>query len=57
MNHVQHDNFDVNLIPHTLDMTTLKLIAPGSRVNLEVDLLARYAERLLHYTQTQPTAE
>lgn len=49
VNHVQDDLFDVNLIPHTLDMTTLKLIQPGSRVNLEVDLLARYAERLLSY--------
>ncbi len=51
VNHVQDDSFDVNLIPHTLDMTTLKLIALGSRVNLEVDLLARYAERLLHYVE------
>ena len=57
VNQVQGDSFEVNLIPHTLDMTTLKLIQPGSRVNLEVDLLARYAERLLHYTQAQPTAE
>ena len=57
VNQVQGDRFEVNLIPHTLDMTTLKLMQLGSRVNLEVDLLARYAERLLHYTQTQPTAE
>jgi len=49
VNQVQGDRFQVNLIPHTLEMTTLKLVHPGSRVNLEVDLLARYAERLLHY--------
>ncbi len=53
VNQVQGDRFEVNLIPHTLEMTTLKFIQPGSRVNLEVDLLARYAERLLHYTPGQ----
>jgi riboflavin synthase len=37
----------VSLIPHTLQVTTLKHLQPGSRVNLEVDLLARYIERLL----------
>lgn len=49
VNQVQGDCFEVNLIPHTLEMTTLKTLQPGSRVNLEVDLLARYAERLLNY--------
>jgi riboflavin synthase len=39
--------FEINLIPHTLAVTTLKHLQPGARVNLEVDLLARYAERLL----------
>lgn len=37
----------INLIPHTIDMTTLKHLKPGSRVNLEVDLIARYVERML----------
>ena len=37
--------FQVNLIPHTLAVTTLGGLAPGARVNLEVDLLARYAAR------------
>ena len=36
----------VNLIPHTLKVTTLGRLAPGAKVNLEVDLIARYAERL-----------
>jgi len=49
VNRVAGNRFDVNLIPHTLEVTTLKHLKPGSRVNLEVDLLARYAERLLHY--------
>jgi len=40
--------FSVNLIPHTLEVTTLKHLKPGSRVNLEVDMLARYVDRLLH---------
>ena len=38
--------FEVNLIPHTLDATTLRALAPGARVNLEVDLVARYVARL-----------
>ncbi len=37
----------INLIPHTLAVTTLGRLSPGQRVNLEVDLLARYAERIL----------
>jgi len=37
----------INLIPHTLENTTLKHLQTGSRVNLEVDLIARYCERLL----------
>jgi riboflavin synthase len=48
VNHVATNEFEINLIPHTLAATTLKHLAPGARVNLEVDLLARYAERLLH---------
>jgi len=40
--------FSVNLIPHTLDVTTLKHLAPGSKVNLEIDVLARYVARLVH---------
>ena len=38
--------FEVNLIPHTLQATNLKHLRGGARVNLEVDLLARYLERL-----------
>ena len=38
--------FEVNLIPHTLEVTTLSLLAAGSKVNLEIDLIARYLERL-----------
>ena len=38
---------DINLIPHTLEMTTLKHLQAGVKVNLEIDLIARYCERLL----------
>jgi riboflavin synthase len=40
-------DFSVNLIPHTVAVTTLSRLAPGQRVNLEIDLIARYCERLL----------
>ena len=39
--------FEVALIPHTLDVTTLGLLKPGDTVNLEMDVLAKYVERLL----------
>ncbi|GHU36217.1 riboflavin synthase subunit alpha [Betaproteobacteria bacterium] len=47
-NSVDGANFSINLIPHTLEATTLGSLAPGSRVNLEIDLIARYCERLLN---------
>ena len=47
VNAVNGAEFEVNLIPHTVVVTTLKLLKPGSRVNLEVDLIARYVERML----------
>ena len=39
--------FSINLIPHTIEVTTLKNLKAGSRVNLEIDLIARYVERML----------
>ena len=45
-NEVDGQRFTVNLIPHTLAVTTLGKLAAGAKVNLEVDLLARYVERL-----------
>lgn len=45
--HVGDDTFGVSLIPTTLQVTTLGTLAPGARVNLEVDVLAKYTERLL----------
>lgn len=46
VNDVQAERFTVNLVPHTLEVTTLGALAPGARLNLEVDLMARYIERL-----------
>ena len=47
VNGVAGRRFDVNLVPHTLEMTILGGYRPGSRVNLEVDIIARYLERLV----------
>ena len=47
-NAVDGTRFTVNLIPHTLAVTTLGKLAIGAGVNLEVDLIARYVERMRH---------
>jgi len=39
--------FSINLIPHTVEVTTLRHLAAGQRVNLEIDLIARYVERMM----------
>lgn len=39
--------FSINLIPHTIEVTTLQELRPGAKVNLEIDLIARYVERML----------
>lgn len=46
VNEVHANHFGVNLIPHTLEVTTLGSLRTGDRVNLEIDLIARYLERL-----------
>jgi riboflavin synthase len=45
VNEVKDDVFGINLIPHTWDVTTLGELEAGSRVNLEIDMLARYLAR------------
>jgi len=49
VNAVEQDSFTINLIPHTLAMTTLQQLGVGSRVNLEVDQIARYVERMTQW--------
>ncbi len=50
---VQRDRFSVALIPHTLAVTTLGALAVGGRVNLETDLLAKYAQKQLQFEERQ----
>jgi riboflavin synthase len=52
VNDVEGATFGVNIIPHTQAVTTLGKLVPGARVNLEVDQVARYVERLLSAVAT-----
>jgi len=45
--HADGADFSINLIPHTVDVTTLKHLQAGAAVNLEIDLIARYVERMM----------
>lgn len=47
VNRVDKTDFSINLIPHTVAVTTLKHLQAGSKVNLEIDLVARYIERMM----------
>jgi len=49
VNSVEDNIFDVNIFPHTFSVTTLSNLSVGSNVNLEIDLIARYVERLKNY--------
>ncbi len=51
------DRFEVALVPHTLAATTLRDLVPGDRVNLEVDVLAKYVERALAAREGSGRAE
>ncbi len=53
VNRVAGHEFEVNLIPHTLEVTTLNELKTGARVNLEIDLIARYVERMLQAEKEQ----
>jgi riboflavin synthase len=47
VNAVEGARFEVNVIPHTRQVTTFRNLGRGARVNLEVDMMARYVERIL----------
>ena len=49
INEVSNDGFEVNIIPHTAEVTTIGGCKTGTRVNIEVDMLSRYLERLLRH--------
>jgi riboflavin synthase len=53
VNRVAGHEFEVNLIPHTLEVTTLNELKTGVRVNLEIDLIARYVERMMQAEKEQ----
>ncbi len=53
VNWVKGCDFSINLIPHTVQVTTLKRLVAGSTVNLEIDLIARYVERMQAWRNEQ----
>lgn len=57
VNAVHHDQFEINLIPHTRAVTTMATLQEGDPVNLEVDLLARYAQRSNEWDQRPAAPE
>jgi riboflavin synthase len=54
VNRVEGTDFSINLIPHTVAVTNLRQLVAGSRVNLEIDLIARYVERMLAWREESP---
>lgn len=51
VNEVDRETFGVNIIPHTATVTTFGTLQPGARVNLEIDMMARYVARLREYAR------
>jgi len=57
VNRVDSSGFEVNIVPHTLQMTTLGARQVGDPVHLEVDMIARYLDRLLGFARNQQTED
>lgn len=59
VNSVRGDVFEVNIVPHTSDMTTMQDYSAGRKVHLEVDIIARYLDRLIAYSSesARPNAQ
>jgi len=53
VNNITQDTFSVNLIPHTIEHTTLKFLKLNDAVNLEIDQIARYVERMTEWSTQQ----
>jgi riboflavin synthase len=51
VNTIEQDTFTINIIPHTLENTTLNHLSAGSRVNIEIDQIARYVERMTEWRE------
>jgi riboflavin synthase len=47
VNRIEENDFDINIVPHTLSVTTLGQLTVGDAVNLEVDIIARHLEQLI----------
>lgn len=56
VNRVWDASFEVNIIPHTLNVTTFNGFTRGRRVNIEIDVVARYVERLLAFRESQTSS-
>jgi len=56
VNTVTGTDFSINLIPHTVEVTTFKHLKAGARVNLEIDIIARYVERMLAWREEEAQA-
>jgi len=56
VNAVDAATFGVMIVPHTQAETVIRHYAPGRRVNIEIDIIARYVERLLQYTDQRPAS-
>jgi len=54
VNEVSGEEFGVNIIPHTAEVTSFGLLNPGDRVNIEIDTVARYVARLTEYAPEGP---
>lgn len=50
INAVTGNSFELSIIPHTLEMTSLKRLRPGDRVNIETDIIGKYVERLMNHS-------
>jgi riboflavin synthase len=57
VNQIRQDTFEMNIIPHTLAHTTLNNLSAGSRVNIEIDQIARYVERMTEWHQEKSESQ
>ena len=53
INHASSNQININLVPHTLSVTNLKSLSVGDFVNIEIDMIARYVEKIIGERRTQ----
>ena len=54
---MNENDFSINLIPHTIGATNLKHLKTGDEINLEIDLIARYVERMMAWRHERPETD